>query len=335
MEQKRETWVDLLKGIAIICVIAGHIIGGLEESGIRVEWGNRLRTFFYAFHMPMIFICSGYLAGKTQIDKNRVSLLTLVKKNVFALYVPYLWSIYLWWVIKMFLYKGNEAVEFNEIYTNLFSGRSSFWFLLALLLIKVLHDFCDYYVPKMELLFWITVFGIATVSYLYVGSIWKLLYWLSYGIYFIAGYQLKKWDICNKLEKINLTYIFWGVVLILIGYMLPGEVNCIYKKFFTGMGITFLFYMLTVKYKLRSKTVEFIGKNSMVFYLLHLFVSPLIRVVLLKMNVTSYTMQLLIGIIICLLTSMVCITLYGRYTFFAWIQYFFYPGRLINKKVNT
>lgn len=47
----RENWIDFLKGIAILCVIAGH-------SNLSAEATN----IIYMFHMPIFFIISGYLS---------------------------------------------------------------------------------------------------------------------------------------------------------------------------------------------------------------------------------------------------------------------------------
>lgn len=60
-KNQRIAWVDLLKGIAIIFVILGHIGQGLEKSGITSFYSIALNNFIYSFHMPMMFILSGYL----------------------------------------------------------------------------------------------------------------------------------------------------------------------------------------------------------------------------------------------------------------------------------
>ena len=47
--KRRIDYIDILKGIAMILVIAGHL------SFITLE----TRKYIYSFHMPLFFICYG------------------------------------------------------------------------------------------------------------------------------------------------------------------------------------------------------------------------------------------------------------------------------------
>lgn len=52
----RIEWVDILKGIAIICVFIGHTTND--------NYGNisgLLHMWIYSFHMPLFFFLSGYV----------------------------------------------------------------------------------------------------------------------------------------------------------------------------------------------------------------------------------------------------------------------------------
>lgn len=46
---KRENWIDIIKGLGIVCVVAGHTLVGTISEAI------------YIFHMPLFFFISGYL----------------------------------------------------------------------------------------------------------------------------------------------------------------------------------------------------------------------------------------------------------------------------------
>ncbi|MCR5232326.1 MAG: acyltransferase family protein [Lachnospiraceae bacterium] len=52
---RRELWIDMVRGIAIILVLAGH------------STGNPLSWFIYGFHIPLLFILSGFLYRKEKI----------------------------------------------------------------------------------------------------------------------------------------------------------------------------------------------------------------------------------------------------------------------------
>lgn len=63
MTEKRETWVDDVKVLACILVVVGHFFQSMTKADILpandlYEWFNK--TVYY-FHVPLFFICSGYL----------------------------------------------------------------------------------------------------------------------------------------------------------------------------------------------------------------------------------------------------------------------------------
>lgn len=57
MIKKRDTYLDLCKGILILLVVFGHM---LESSDGVV--GNVIYHFIYIFHMPLFVLISGYLS---------------------------------------------------------------------------------------------------------------------------------------------------------------------------------------------------------------------------------------------------------------------------------
>lgn len=56
MNDLRISYIDQLKGIAILLVVLGHVIGynNCEDSFL---W-----RFIYSFHMPLFMFISGYVA---------------------------------------------------------------------------------------------------------------------------------------------------------------------------------------------------------------------------------------------------------------------------------
>ena len=78
---KREEWIDYIKLFACILVAGGHLLMGLAGPGIlgfTAGYNWFIDTIYY-FHVPLFFLCSGYLHQKmTEITtisswKNNVS----------------------------------------------------------------------------------------------------------------------------------------------------------------------------------------------------------------------------------------------------------------------
>ena len=80
----REKWVDDVKVIACILVVVGHFFQSMTKASIMPEndlykWFN---TTIYYFHVPLFFICSGYLYQKYSKVNSLGSWRRNVEKNV-------------------------------------------------------------------------------------------------------------------------------------------------------------------------------------------------------------------------------------------------------------
>lgn len=69
----RLEWVDIARGIAMLCVILGHMNVG------------QIRTVIFSFHMPFFFLMSGYFQRNKKFG-------LLLKSNAKRLLVPYLFT---------------------------------------------------------------------------------------------------------------------------------------------------------------------------------------------------------------------------------------------------
>ena len=67
--QKRNIWLDNVKGFLIICVVAGHFL----ESGIDYHSNmcKSLFLFIYSFHMPLFVFASGLMCEHAIKTKER------------------------------------------------------------------------------------------------------------------------------------------------------------------------------------------------------------------------------------------------------------------------
>lgn len=57
--QTRIEWIDIVKGIGLLCVILGHLSAPNQIARILV----------YSFHMPLFFFISGYLYKSKDLKK--------------------------------------------------------------------------------------------------------------------------------------------------------------------------------------------------------------------------------------------------------------------------
>ena len=136
----REKWIDDVKVIACILVVLGHFFQSMTKANILPEnnlygWFN---TTIYYFHVPLFFICSGYLYQKYSKVNSVDSWRRNVAKKVLALGVTYVTFSTATWVLK----KAFSSSVNNQIGglgdTLLFHPASPYWYLYALFFIFLL-----------------------------------------------------------------------------------------------------------------------------------------------------------------------------------------------------
>lgn len=133
----REKWIDDVKVIACILVVLGHFFQSMTKANILPEsdlykWFN---TTIYYFHVPLFFICSGYLYQKYSKVNDFKSWKKNVVKKALALGVPYVTFSTATWVLKtVFSSSVNDQIG-GLGSTLLLHPTAPYWYLYALFFI--------------------------------------------------------------------------------------------------------------------------------------------------------------------------------------------------------
>ena len=131
----REKWVDDVKVIACILVVLGHFFASVQSyapGGVLYEWFHK--TIYY-FHVPLFFICSGYLYQKYSRVDDIKSYLKNVSKKALALGIPYVTFSSVTWVLKTVFSRdvNNQIGGFCD--TLFLHPTAPYWYLYALFFI--------------------------------------------------------------------------------------------------------------------------------------------------------------------------------------------------------
>lgn len=133
----REKWVDDIKVIACILVVLGHFFQSMTKASIMPEndlykWFN---TTIYYFHVPLFFICSGYLYQKYSWVNSLGRWRRNVAKKMLALGVPYATFTTATWVLKK-VFSSSVNDQIGGLGDTLFLHPTApYWYLYALFFI--------------------------------------------------------------------------------------------------------------------------------------------------------------------------------------------------------
>lgn len=132
--KQREIWVDNVKVIACILVVLGHFFQSMTQANVLpandlYQWFNQ--TIYY-FHVPLFFICSGYLYQKLSVVHDVHSWGRNVLKKLLVLGIPYFIFSIATWVLKT-LFSSSVNNKIGGLGDTLFVHPTSpYWYLYAL-----------------------------------------------------------------------------------------------------------------------------------------------------------------------------------------------------------
>lgn len=333
----RYYWIDTIKFAACILVVLGHFYMSMIESKVLNE--NAVYHFLiqsvYTFHVPLFFVCSGFLYQKS----NRVHSIKSWSQNVLDkllnLGVPYFTFSAVTLVFKAVFsdYVNNQEGDFL---TCLFINPiAPYWYLYALFFLFLLVP-CVSSKKQANILLLAAVAAkilnillydcCSGINMPYLFSLTSRFIWFAIGIW-LAVYEI---NFNTRSGKITAAVsLAAAVILSAVFYYRPNYSETL--KFI--IGILFVLAVIIFSQTAKSHFLNRIsGKFSEYFmpvYLLHTIFSAGIRAVLLKLDITNAIVHILFGITAGFLLPVLVYKIAKRVPV---LQFFFYPKKAIRHK---
>ena len=321
----RDHNLDILRGIGIIFVVLGHVIEGIMQAGLchTVVLPDLYHTI-YSFHMPLLFFVSGCTsclsAGKTTVSwKNRLF------HDLLALYIPYVLFSYIFLFIKVFLYQGAESVQASALVDAWILPETVYWFLLALLVIRLLSHFLHSFFSN-TIVFLISFLLLILGSHPSMPNYFCLKDACHYLICFEAGYLIYASSTLSARLKGGI--IALCCIPLCICFISSIDGTTYYPKIIIGLCVSVLLYILIASLPFHPSWLTHIGCNTLIIYLIHPFLTGPVRTIFTRFFTNDIVLVLLETLLLIIVP--LCITYaYQHIKCFHWIQYVFYPYRLL------
>ena len=327
----REKWVDGVKVIACILVVLGHFFQSMTKANILpendlYEWFN---TTIYYFHVPLFFICSGYLYQKYSKVNSVGSWYRNVAKKVLALGVPYATFTTATWVLKkVFSSSVNDQIGgLGE--TLFFHPTAPYWYLYALFFIfLVTPTFNSVKAAAVGLVVALAGKGLILTGGGY--SIYAVSTVLSNEIWFVLGMSICAFNVQLKGRKVQ--GMICGVLFIILSIMVyTAEISSSAVSFIMGLLACVAVIMMVAGFEEKlGRGMEFIAKYTMPIFLMHtLFAAPM-RSVLLKLGITNAVAHIVLGVGISFAGPIIVAWIMKKTK---WLEFFLYPNKIIKHYV--
>lgn len=323
----REKWVDDVKVIACILVVLGHFFQSMTKANILPE--NDLYKWFnmtiYYFHVPLFFICSGYLYQKYSKVNDFKSWKKNVAKKALALGVPYVTFSTATWVLKtIFSSSVNDQIG-GLGDTLLLHPTSPYWYLYALFFIfLVTPTFSTVKIAAVGL-----AIAAAAKTFILTGGtgIYAVSTVLTNEIWFVLGMSICVFNVQlreKKLHGILIGLVFLGLSIAV--YM--ADVQNLAVSFVLGLMACIAVILLVAAYEEKTgKVMGFLAKYTMPIFLMHtLFAAPT-RTVLLKLGVTNAVIHVVLGLGISFAGPIIVAWIMKKTK---WLEFFLYPRSFDN-----
>lgn len=147
---KRLEWIDWMKAFGIYLIVLGHFYSIGEKQ-------------IYVFHVPLFFVISGFLCKK---ESNQG---IFWKKLWYNLMVPMLIMAVVNFIYACILQLLDGTFEMKTIYWfvrnvvfGMVSGYGVLWFVLTLMVLKVIFQYCP-----SKVLFYVLIMALLALAYVY------------------------------------------------------------------------------------------------------------------------------------------------------------------------
>lgn len=344
MGNSRLHYIDVAKGLLILMVVYGHIDGTATELGFvnsSIDDIHRGVNVFVAFYMPCFFVITGFCSdfGKPFKTFFLSSIKTiLLPAFLFSFVFSEAWNLTDLTFLKNFIYKWI-----------LFGGE--YWFLSALFIARILYwilnRISSLYIVTICFVSFVLGFIMSSMSHNY--EIWWYVHALCMLPYLGLGQLLKslscKYDIYYYSTYFVISYIalFIGIVAMSRNSFLQkdcffdvpgvtqGFINLNYTMFLPLLllSVTGSLALLYIsKFISSNKTLEFLGKNSLVIYCVQGISLKYSMSYISKLGGAKFDMDYMISIILLLLSFIVAVLICS---IIAWVMNLRYMRFAIGK----
>jgi glucans biosynthesis protein C len=302
---QREQSIETLRGVAIILMVTGHVIGHDNTTGLLVEDDSVWRYFYFSFEhlrMPLFTAISGFVYALKPVTREHIG--KFIKGKSRRILLPLIFIASLQYIMNALIPNVNNPTRLENIWTIYFFPYGQFWFLQALFLVFLAVIVLEYFKVLTHIKGWITVFAITTAVLISRGpnywpdffSMSRFFYLLPFfilgvGINRFSGDLMKHWVIGAVLitlaAGLTLQQLKWFT-----GLKIDHNLGRIVGVFIGLTGIWLLFYIRR-PYRFLAK----LGYYSYGIYLFHVFGTAGSRIISQHFGIDSLLLLFLIGLI--------------------------------------
>ncbi len=274
---QKEQSIETLRGLAVILMVTGHVIGHDKYSGLRVDDDSVYRYLYFSLaflRMPLFTAISGYVYGLKPLHTGNLK--KFIGGKARRLLFPLFTVGTIQYLLKTVIPGINHPAILSGIWKIYIYPFDQFWFLQAIFIVFATIALLEYYNLMNSLKRWLIVLAGTILFVLFLPkftSVFSFQGYLYLLPFFILGLGIK------RFEKYIFTsrYIPFYIMILIIGIFI--QQLTWYKNYDLNVertssisiisgfaGITLLFYT-----RKHLPLLSHVGYYSYAIYLFHIF----------------------------------------------------------------
>ena len=283
--------------------------------------------------MSLMFMISGYVHGMKDHFSGGENFSGYLKKYLAELYLPAIYFSVTYWLLKYFLISPSNNIEgfppasVKDLCMIPILGYHEYWFLCTLFFVKTIHVFLER-ICRQEVLISVLCLLLFMLIHIFRGYLPAFLTRFAHIFYFSIGYLMQKKSFITREKHPRLIY---GLLLFALGSILYYLDTA---KIAVPLTLSLSFFIMFYAFGITNSFLVSCGVYSMLIYILHLYVAGSSRVIYRFIGLTGYVSPVVLFVIsyvASVLLPLFVVKLYQNVKALRWIEYIFYPGKLLKK----
>lgn len=326
IRRTRETWVDTAKVLACILVVLGHFYQSMIKANIvdyttTYTWFNR--TIYY-FHVPLFFLCSGYLYQQGKPVQTMGDWQRNVLKKLVTLGIPFLIFASANWLVN-----GQSGSLAQKLFVK---PAAPYWYLYILFFMFLVTPTINKTMSAFILGGIAVMLKGITLTFGSVG-VYILDTFMSYWLWFVIGMLLSFIKAPKALRK-QKSILPAGIAMLILFFagsiaVVTREVSSAILSFIFGVLGCSAVVILAISTRFTDssrKVIRWMSDYTMPVYLMHTIFAAGLRSALLKFGVTDAIVHVAAGLVITFAGPILVGFILKK---LKWAEFIIYPGNFI------
>ncbi len=293
MTFKKDQGIESLRGIAIILVVVGHVIGSHDYNGMKVSPESFWRyscDLLKFIRMPLFTMISGYVYSMRPVSRDMCA--PFLKAKIRRLIVPFVTVGSIQYVLRVITPGVNTPLEIESIWRIYFFGLDQFWFVQSLLLVFLFIALVESYNLLDGIALWGLILTLSVGAFYFSGMVTTFIGlsgFLFLLVFFLFGLGIGRFaHFLNSKPVLTFSLIFFAIGIIMIQLDITGVLE------FSNIQIRYLELLTAIaggnllfKFRGQVRLLAFIGSFAYQIFIFHIMFSAGIRIFLMKINVNS------------------------------------------------